>query len=336
MQEYSDREAKIQKMLFGPQLGILLYSVVDLNIPRLLASGPKTAEELASESSSVPDKLERVLLALETEKLFAYNEQTRQFSNTSITECLLNEQFAKFVKLSLNPYRYEFYSVFPEVLKSEKTAPELKFNQTFNDFISQRPELLEEYIATYKMFIKIVANDIAPHIDLRNSRKVIEVGGRDGTLLNELAKVYRDFTGTIYEQTVFRNFVEKNISDYGHGERIKVASGNFVDAVPEGFDTVILKCAISEYNNQQLENILKNCRRAIEHGNKLFLTDHILDRHDQSTYKLVSQLDIYDLIVSEGRIRTRQELEQIFDRSGFRITNYQPVKRLFVVEATAV
>jgi len=236
----------------------------------------------------------------------------------------------------VNPFRYEFYSVFQDVLKSDRTAPEIKNNQTFQEFLGQKPELLTEYVDTYRMFVKMVAKDIIPLIDLTNSRKVIEVGGRDGTFLAELTKVYSDFTGAFFDQTLYRNFVERTVTEYNIRDRIKILSGNFVDSVPEGFDTVILKAPISEYNDENLEKILRNCRKAVMPGNKLWMTDHLIDRHDAEALKFVSQLDILDLVFSNGKLRSKQELEPIFERSGFRIENYTLVRKLWVIEATAL
>lgn len=66
MEVESDVDKKIQKIIMGPQIGGLLYTVLDINIPKLLESGSKTVEQLAQETQTIPDKLERILLNLET------------------------------------------------------------------------------------------------------------------------------------------------------------------------------------------------------------------------------------------------------------------------------
>jgi hypothetical protein len=45
-----------------------------------LQSGPKTIDEISQETNIIvnKDKLERILLALETEKLFNYDENSKQ------------------------------------------------------------------------------------------------------------------------------------------------------------------------------------------------------------------------------------------------------------------
>jgi predicted transcriptional regulator len=133
MQEIPDTERKIQKIIYGPQLGALLYSVLNFRIPQLLSSGPKTVDELTQEVPVPKDKLERVLLALETEGIFDYKSDTKQFSLTEISNCLLHETYADYIKLALTPWSFDFLSVVPEVLKQDKTAPEVRYGEKFSD-----------------------------------------------------------------------------------------------------------------------------------------------------------------------------------------------------------
>jgi len=44
----------------------LLYSVLSLRIPQFLESGPKSIDDISQETNIDRDKLERVLLSLET------------------------------------------------------------------------------------------------------------------------------------------------------------------------------------------------------------------------------------------------------------------------------
>lgn len=108
MQELADPHKRIQRIIQGPQLGALLYSVLSYQIPRLLSSGPRTAEEMSSEIGFPKDRLERVMLALETEKIFDYNLQSNQFSLNAVSQIFLNEPFQDYVKLGLAPWMFEF------------------------------------------------------------------------------------------------------------------------------------------------------------------------------------------------------------------------------------
>jgi len=123
----------------------LLYSVLSLRIPQFLQSGPKSIDDIAQETNINRDKLERVLLALETEKLFNYDWNSRQWSLNETSELFLNDNYVNYIKFNLSPMFYEGYSVLSECLKTGKTAPEIKFNSTFLDFLSSKHEYLKDF-----------------------------------------------------------------------------------------------------------------------------------------------------------------------------------------------
>jgi len=93
---------------------------------------------------------------------------------------------------------------------------------------------------------KWLSDEIIPAIDLTNAHKVLQVGGASPALISELAKHYKNFNGAIYTKTLFRQAAEKCINECQLGDRIKVLTGNFVDNVPEGFDTIVMTCVASE------------------------------------------------------------------------------------------
>jgi len=70
-------ETKIQDILFRPQIGAILYSVLNMKIPQILSAGPKNIDEISQEVHIDKDRLERVLRVLETEKIFNYDYNSR-------------------------------------------------------------------------------------------------------------------------------------------------------------------------------------------------------------------------------------------------------------------
>ena len=67
-----------------------IHAAAKLRVPDLLASGPKTIAELASESGAHPPTLERLLRVLTTFEMFASTPDGR-FRNTSLTERLRSD-----------------------------------------------------------------------------------------------------------------------------------------------------------------------------------------------------------------------------------------------------
>jgi len=215
--------------------------VISFKIPQLLSSGPKTIDELSQEAAIPRYKLERVLLALETEKIFDYKQDTKQFSLNSISSSLLNEVYADFIKVCLSPVSFDLLSALPDCLKLDKTAPEVRYDATFYDFVGQKPDFMQDFLCGSIAFTKWVSDEILPAIDLSNANKVLQVGGDGPELIIQLAKRYKNFNGSVYDLTLYRQANEKCIHECQLSDRIKVMSGNYVDSLPEGFDTVVMK-----------------------------------------------------------------------------------------------
>jgi len=136
---------------------------------------------------------------------------------------------------------FDFLSALPDCLKLDKTAPEVRYNSTFFDFMGQKPEFMQDFLCGSSAYIKWVSDEILPAIDLSSANKVLQVGGDGSELIVQLAKHYKNFQGSVYDLTLYRQANEKCINECQLSERIKVMSGNYVDSLPEGFDTVVMK-----------------------------------------------------------------------------------------------
>ncbi|CAG9319919.1 unnamed protein product [Blepharisma stoltei] len=331
--EVVDKE--IEKMLLLPQLGSLLYIVVDLKIPQLLETGPKTAEELGLATSTRSDKLERVLLTLETKKLFNYNPVTKQFALNSISVHFLKEAYLDYIKFYLAPWQMDFLSVIPKSLKSDKTAPEEYYNTNFIDFLGQKPIYLEQFVNGITSHILWTVNEIGLGINLSDSTKVLEISGQGGALLIELARLYQHIQGTVYDIDLFKDITEKKIQENNFQEKLKFVSGNYLESIPIGYDTIVAKCISKENNDANFEKILVNMRNALNVGAKIFLVDIAIDK-THTNYRFERFNDIVAMSLTDGRVRTRVEIEAFLNRTGFRILNITPAKTDIVIEAAAV
>ena len=64
----------------------------------------------------------------------------------------------------------------------------------------------------------------------------------------------------------------------GLNERIEVLSGSFLENVPSGYDTIVMKHIIHDWPDDACLTILKNCRESLQAGNKLFIVDAVIEK----------------------------------------------------------
>lgn len=269
-------------LLFRPQLGIILRTILDFKIPQILASGPKTSAEMAQILGINQSRLFRAMSALETENIFNYDLETQQFSLNDISEPFKNEDYAKISKALLHPDIYRNLSQIPLWLQSDGNLLDIKFGVNFNDYLGQKSDYFKEFIEVIDLFNGFTSDKFKDAINLSNAHKVLEISGRTGDLLINLAQAYPHIEGMVYDQTLYRQHIHHNIHTNGLLDRLKVSTGNFIDSVPEGYDTVIMNCVAQQFNDVDYDHILRNIRNVLQSGNKLYIIDLVLDHNSEN------------------------------------------------------
>ncbi|CAG9315334.1 unnamed protein product [Blepharisma stoltei] len=328
----NDLDCKLNMLLIGPQIGMLLFSALEHNIPALLAEGPKTASQLSELTSTVSDKLERALLQLVSVGLFSYNPNTNIFSNSPLSERFLEKNLANLYKFSLSPWKFETLTCIPGCLSSNFTAPELKFHQSMDESMSLIPGTLEIYHEGMAGVTNLNSREVALAIDLRSSHKIIDIGGGDGTLLIELSKIYPNLEFTLFEQPQIRDIALKKINQAG--KQINFIAGSCFESIPSGFDTYIIKHVLYSYPDDKVMEFLGKCRQSLNVGNRLVIIELMLEI-GQSTL-LERYLDVHLMILNNGKIRSRGQLESLLKANHFRVLNFSSAGSDYVLESVAI
>jgi len=230
---------------------------------------------------------------------------------------------------------YECYSVLSESIKTDKTTPEIKYDSTFFDYLGSKPECLKDFMHGVSSYFKKISPELIPHINLQNSHKIISMGGHTGDLLCEIAKHNPNIQGVIFEPTLFRQTIDTKIQECNLSDRIKVQAGNYIDNVPQGFDTIICECVSKEHSDEEFDKILRNVRSSMNPDSKIYFIDLVMDRSHEE-YEMARYMDILLLSLLNGKVRTREEMVPFFERNGLRVKNVTPMKLGALIEAEVV
>jgi len=134
---------------------------------------------------------------------------------------------------------------------------------------------------------------------------------------------------------LFRQGIEKKIQELNVSDRVKVQAGNYIDNIPQGFDTILCEFVAKEFTDENFEKVLRNIRSSTEPGSKVFFVDMAMDKSHQF-YKHERYVDVMLWNMLDGRVRTREELEGFFERNGFRVKNMTEVKTDVMFETEVV
>jgi O-methyltransferase len=127
----------------------------------------------------------------------------------------------------------------------------------------------------------------------------------------------------------------KLLNENGVEDRVTIESGSFFESIPAGGDAYIMSHIIHDWNEDQCQTILTNCREAMKPDSKLLIVEFVLPEGD--TPHLGKLADMVMLVIPGGQERTTAEYETLLSRAGLRLTRVIPTESpVSIVEAVLV
>ena len=332
----SDGLVLFQKLFTGNLTFSITSTLVKFQIAEKLSTGPKSITELCESTPINPEKLFRYLRFVSYSGLFSYDSSTEKWSNTKESSNLADPVARYLFLLQGDPFLMENFIHTEAQLVSDKMPNEVLNRPVFFEQISTLPQVFSKFQDLMSLSSQIVVPAVVGQIDLEGCQRVLDVGGADGTLVVNLAKIRDDLKLGILDRQECSPLALNNISSNGLSDRIEFIAGNFFEEVSTGFDCIILKKILHDWPDDKCELILKNCRKALKEGNKLFLCEMILDP-SAPEYGVHLVSDHAMLMLHGGKERTLVEFKTLFSKAGFEFVSSKPCPLSeFLIEARAV
>jgi hypothetical protein len=305
-----------------------IYVAAKLRIADLLASGPKTIAELASESGAHPPTLERLLRALSTLELFAPASEGR-FRNTPLSEMLRidHPQSQRDGALFL-PARFLWLPI-GELFESVRTGePAFRriFGQPFFEYLAAHPADAAVFNNAMTQGIPWTSLALLAAYDFSRFEQLVDVGGGEGALLRDILAATPRLHGVLFDlpQVVTR---ASEILTGDISARCQIVGGNFFESIPEGADAYLLKGVIHDWPDDDAARILRNTRRAIRPDGTLLLIEGMVD----STSRRVGLMELLMLVIG-GRERTEAEFRSLLASADFLLARIIPTETSSLIE----
>jgi hypothetical protein len=316
----------------GIIVGQAIHAAVKLRIPDLLAGGPKTIAELASECGAHPPTLERLLRALSTVEMFAPTDDGR-FRNTPLTEVLRSDhpQSQRTAGLFLPaPFLWRPLGELYESVRSGEPAFQRIFGRPFFDYLAAHSADAEVFNATMTQGSAWSASELLASYDFSRFERLVDIGGGEGALLRAVLDATPRLHGILFDLPQ----VVAGASEILTGEiaaRCQVVGGNFFDSVPQGADAYLMKGVIHDWPDIDAARILRNTRSVMRSDGTLLLMERIADSaaHPSGLMELL-------MLVIGGCERTEAHFRSLLADTGFSLTRIVSTKASTLIECHPV
>jgi len=308
-----------------------IHAAVKFNIPELLASGPKSAAELAADCGAHAPALERLLRALASIEMFQRMPDGR-YRNTALTDVLRADhpQSLRSIAMYL-PSQFLWLPVgeLSESIRTGEAAFERVSGQRFFDFFADHPEEATIFNRVMTQEIAWTTPAILKAYDFSRFKHLVDVGGNQGEFLRDILAATPKLQGVLFDQPQVVAGAEK----YLKGEvaaRATILCGSFFDGVPEGCDVYLLKRILHDWKDEDALKILGNVRRAMDANGTLLLLESLVD----SAVNPAGLGDLMMLVIG-GRERTEADFRSLLGSAGFKLSRMIPAGPYQLIECHA-
>ncbi|HEY8978047.1 MAG TPA: methyltransferase [Streptomyces sp.] len=313
------RETLLQ-LLTGHMAPQVIHTATRLGLPDLLATGVRTAPELAARTDTHAPTLARLLRAMACVGLVT-EPSPGHYDLTPMGALLCRDSDDSLNATVLLNFREEAWRSWGGLLHSLTTG-EPSFEHLYEarafEYFASKPELGETFNRAMAEHTRQAARDIVAGHDFGGYGTIVDIGGNDGTLLAAVLTAHPDAQGILFDSAEGTARAPEVLRGAGVDKRCEIVAGNFFEAVPEGGDAYVLKSVIHDWDDDHSETILRSCRAAMTDDAVLLLVEPVMpDRADATLTVPMVVSDLNMLVYTGGRERTESEFAALLNRAGF-------------------
>lgn len=292
-----------------------------LGVADVLLRGPLAAGEIARAVEADPVILGRLLRVLSRFGVIDEPEPA-VYALNSISKLLVREpgSLQSILRFVAEPWHLAMWSRLYDVVKTGRPAAEIVLGKPIFDHLGEDPAAGEIFNRSMVDYSSQTAAALIGAVDLRDARKVIDVGGGYGHALAIVLKANPHLRGAVAELPSVVAGATAFLAEAGVGDRAEALPASFFEQVPSGGDVYLLMNVLHDWGDANAERILRACRAAMPETARLYITDMIVPDDRSSHVSLIFDLEML-VLCHEGRERTRAEIERLLAAAGFSLVN---------------
>jgi demethylspheroidene O-methyltransferase len=169
----------------------------------------------------------------------------------------------------------------------------------------------------------LVAEEILDAYDIGRHRRVLDVGGGDGTFLRAVARRAPGVALALFDLPGVAAQAQRRFAEAGLEGRASVSAGDFSrDPLPGGADLITLVRVLHDHDDGRVDALLAAAFRALPPGGTLLVAEPLAGTPGAERMG-DAYFGIYLWAMGSGRPRTADELSARLQQAGFR----RPVER---------
>jgi len=303
----------------------LIYVAAELALADTLAGRTTTAADLAGNLEIQERPLRRILRGLAAIGILT-EAPPNLFALTPMGELLRTDhpRSLRGAVLVRGRIYYETMGALFNSLTENRTPFQHIHGTRFFDYLEEHPDQGAVFQSSMSSRSRHEAEAVVESYSFSPYRRIIDIGGGDGTLLGRILAATPTAQGILFDRP---DAVARAIAHLGRVAVTgswQVVEGDFFECVPPRGDLYILSRVLHDWNDDDATIILVKCRQAMASNSTLILIETPLPQLAVEQPAAI-RMDLHMLALFEGgRERTMAEYSELLDAAGLRFVQTVP------------
>jgi demethylspheroidene O-methyltransferase len=174
-----------------------------------------------------------------------------------------------------------------------------------------------EYTALMSASQTLVAQEVIDAYPFRRHRRLLDVGGGDGTFVSAVAAAAPDLEIGLFDLPAVAGHARRKLAAAGLGARVAVHAGSFTtDPLPRGADIVTLVRVVHDHDDAVVARLFAAVRACLAPGGTLLVAEPMAG--GAGTEPMAgAYFGLYLWAMGQGRARRPEELRRMLLDAGF-------------------
>lgn len=306
----------------GFSVAYLLGAMVELGIPDELASGPKSADDLATTLHCDADAIHRALRMGAVHNLVRLDRMGR-FHATRLTKALTSDaayasdQWCSFMASKAHQYAWGDLAA---TMRSGESAFRRQNGMSFFAWFDTHPAEGRAFAAGLSGLTLSEASAISASYRFPRTGVVCDIAGGSGALLGEVLRRVPQARGILVEAPLVLPEAARHLDSLGVADRVEFLEGDLFGDLRATADVYLLKWILHDWADDDCVRLLSTVATMMPSGAKLVVIEGVQDHC--TAHVRFSPIDLQMLVVTDGgRERSISEIQSLMTRAGLRPTS---------------
>jgi demethylspheroidene O-methyltransferase len=192
---------------------------------------------------------------------------------------------------------------------------------------------VRNYTALMSASQALIAGDVLDAYPLHGHRRLLDVGGGEGTFLIAAASLAAELEVVLFDLPAVADQARTRFAAAGLSHRAEAIGGDFLSqSLPQGADIVSLVRVIHDHDDGAALALLRNVHRALPRDGTLLIAEPMADTSGAESVGN-AYFGFYLLAMGSGRPRSQDELGRLARQAGFNRVRPLPTRRPMLTQA---